>query len=58
MGDILDHIKRHELLHNCLYELIADWMTHTYKMPSKSTVLELMQWSGKQTEKPTEAEGD
>ena len=50
----LEHKKRHEELHKNLDELVADFINHTKKLPSKSTVMELMEWSFKQTVKPTE----
>ena len=49
-----EHKKRHLELHGYLDELIADWINHTEKVPSKSTVLELMEWSHEQTIEPTE----
>jgi len=48
-----DHKIRHVELHKCLDEIIADFISHTNKMPSKTKVLELMDWSYKQTIKPT-----
>jgi hypothetical protein len=48
----LNHRGRHQLLHSHLDELVADWITHTKKLPSKSTVLELMEWSSKQAKRP------
>ena len=49
------HAERHERLHGYLDELIADWLACTNgTRPSKSTVLELMRWSKKQTENPDE----
>jgi len=53
MISLSKHKKRHKLLHNHLDELIADWITHTRKLPSKSTVLELLTWSNEQIENPT-----
>lgn len=47
------HQDRHKLLHERLDELIADWLKNNAgKFPSKETVLELMQWSSRQTKKP------
>ena len=46
------HKARHIELHRCLDELLADWIQHTGKLPSKSTVLDLMEWSHKQTVEP------
>jgi hypothetical protein len=48
------HKARHQRLHQELDELVADWITHTGKLPSRATVLDLMQWSAQQTERPTE----
>lgn len=48
-----EHIAQHKILHRHLDELIADWIQHTGKFPSKSTVLELMTWSNEQTTKPS-----
>lgn len=47
------HRDVHETLHRHLDELVADMIRHvpTFR-PSKSTVLELLTWSKKQTEKP------
>lgn len=43
-----EHRVRHEELHQCLDELVADWISHTHCSPSKASVLELMQWSAAQ----------
>jgi hypothetical protein len=51
-----EHKERHEMLHRNLDELVADWIAHTRKVPSKSTVLELMEWAHEQTLNPTEEE--
>jgi hypothetical protein len=49
------HRERHELLHKNLDELIADWIRHNPgKIPSTSTIMDLMNWSHKQTLNPTE----
>jgi len=47
-----EHKKRHVELHKMLDELVADWITHTNCLPSQCSVLQLMQWSHKQTEDP------
>lgn len=47
------HRLRHELLHEHLDELIADWLAQTDALPSTSTVMDLMQWSHAQTKNPT-----
>jgi hypothetical protein len=49
-----EHRKRHIELHNALDELIADFITHTDILPSKTTLTELMEWSNRQTIDPTE----
>lgn len=51
--DIKKHKERHGLLHGHLDELVADWITHTKKLPSRATVLELMEWFAEQKENPT-----
>lgn len=48
------HKARHEMLHRMLDELTADMIRHTKKLPSKTTVMELMAWSHEQTQNPTE----
>lgn len=42
--------QRHVMLYECLDELVADFTLHTKKRPSKTTVLELMEWSFVQTQ--------
>ena len=49
-----EHKQRHLTLHRALDELIADFIIHTEKLPSKTTVMELMQWSHQQTIQPSE----
>lgn len=49
-----EHIARHKLLHQHLDELLGDWIGQTGKLPSKSTVFELMEWSFEQTKNPTD----
>jgi len=51
-----EHRARHIELHRWLDELVADWVSHTGKFPSTSTVMELIEWSHKETESPTERE--
>ena len=49
------HKKRHEELHRALDELVADFIVcNADKHPSNTTVLELVQWSHRQTIAPTE----
>jgi hypothetical protein len=48
-----EHRLRHVELHKALDELLADWLFHVATArPSTSTVMELMQWSHKQTIDP------
>jgi len=49
-----EHLWRHIELHRMLDELVADYIAHTGKTPSETTVIELMQWSTQQTMTPTE----
>lgn len=49
----LQHRKRHEKLHKMLDELVSDWIDKTGKLPSYSSVFELMEWSHSQTFNPT-----
>ena len=48
------HADRHKALHSALGELVADFITHTGKLPSLTTVMELMEWSYAQVAEPTE----
>lgn len=48
-----EHKERHELLHNHLDELIADFIKHTSKLPSKTSLIEFLEWSYEQTINPT-----
>lgn len=49
-----EHIQRHELLHRYLDELVADFIANQseFKGLSKTSIMELMQWSAEQTKKP------
>jgi len=44
-----DHRARHIELHARLDEIIADFIVHTRKLPSETTLSELMEWSAGQT---------
>ncbi len=44
-----EHLERHALLHQHLDELVADFIAHAQCLPSRTTALELMRWSAKQT---------
>ena len=47
------HKKRHVELHKKLDELVADFIAHTEKLLSETTLLELMRWSFEQTQYPS-----
>lgn len=55
-----EHIARHKELHRALDELVADWigcgetMAERPRLPSKWTIMELIQWSHQQTIDPEE----
>lgn len=49
-----DHIKRHKELHNCLDELLADFIKETGKAPSQCSIYDLLTWSKEQTENPSD----
>lgn len=48
------HREIHVVLHQQFDKLLADFIAHTDKLPSRTTVLELMEWSHQQTIDPTE----
>lgn len=48
------HRDRHRMLHSHLDELVADFINNTKKVPSESTVMELMEWSAKQIDEEDE----
>lgn len=47
-----EHKDRHIFLHKCLDELLSDFIFHTGKLPSRSTVLDLLTWSSNQLQFP------
>ena len=49
-----EHIARHKELHTMLDKLVADMISHSKMLLSRTTVLELMEWSYKQTINPKE----
>jgi hypothetical protein len=51
-----EHKARHKQLQEMLDELIADYIMHTGKRLSNSTVMELMQWSAAQVDNPTDVD--
>jgi hypothetical protein len=48
MANTEEHRKIHIKLHKELDELVADFINDTGKMPSKTSILELMKWSYEQ----------
>ncbi len=48
-----EHKKRHEELHKCLDELVADYVFNTKALPSKTNLIIFMDWAWQQTIKPT-----
>lgn len=46
------HIERHKELHNNLDELITDMITQKEILPGKTSLIDFMKWSKKQTVKP------
>ena len=48
------HKERHIFLHKCLDELVADFITHTGNLPSKTMLISFMEWAHSQTINPTE----
>ncbi|MEZ7195270.1 hypothetical protein [Pseudodesulfovibrio karagichevae] len=46
------HKERHVHLHRRLDELVADFIQYTQKLPSKTTVKELIDWSYEQSLAP------
>lgn len=52
-----EHRKRHQLLHQMLDELIADFLTCNRGKGLSTTLRELMEWSQGQTVSPTPTEG-
>lgn len=44
-----EHKERHIKLHKYFDELLADFIDHTKKMPSKTTLMEFLTWSYEQT---------
>ena len=46
------HLKRHQILHKALDELIAEFIMHGGGKINESTVYNLMEWSAKQLDGP------
>lgn len=53
-----EHKARHVELHKSFDELLADFIDHTGGLPSKTTLMEFMNWSHEQTLEPTPGKGD
>jgi len=53
-----EHQQLHRELHQHLDMLVADWIAETKSLPSKATVLELLQWSYKQSIEATDVMPD
>lgn len=51
-----EHQARHVELHRALDELMADFMRHTSRLASQTTVMDLLEWAHEQTVNPTEVE--
>ena len=49
-----EHRQYHARLHHALDVLLADFILHTEKLPSKTTIMELAEWSHRQTIDPME----
>lgn len=54
ISDIKKHKERHIFLHKCLDELLADFIKHTEKLPSKTPIFDFLKWSHEETKNPTE----
>lgn len=53
-AQVTAHKRKHKQLHKALDELVGDFVYHNpRKLPTRTTVFELMQWSKNQTEQPT-----
>lgn len=48
-----EHKARHKMLHRKFDELLADFIGHTRKLPSQTSLTEFMEWSYRQTISPT-----
>lgn len=53
-----EHKERHVMLHGAIDELVADFIVHTRRRPSETTVMELMTWASEQRSNPTEIESE
>ena len=48
-----EHVQRHKESHQTFNELLDDFMLHTKKLPSKTTLMEFMEWSHSQIFNPS-----
>ena len=53
--NIEEHKKRHQELHRELDELLADYISRDSSHHVTDKIIELLEWSFKQTQNPTEA---
>ena len=53
----LEHQKRHQKLNSYLAELVADFVYNNLLLPDKATILDLILWSHRQTQKPSVRDG-
>ena len=51
-----EHKQQHVKLRESLDELVADFLIHARRLPSSSTVMELMQWAAGQCVDPAPEE--
>ena len=49
-----EHIQQHKDLHTSLDELLADFIGHTERNLSNTTLMEFLEWSHSQTVNPSE----
>ena len=49
-----EHKQKHKDLHANLDILLADFINHTGKLPSDTSVMDLLKWAYEQTKNPTE----
>lgn len=49
-----EHREEHIRLHRALDSLLADFIFHTGKSPTKTTIMELAAWTYEQTLNPSE----
>jgi hypothetical protein len=51
-----EHQERHKFLHKCLDELVADYISNTLNSLTQSSIMDLMEWSARQTQIPDDPE--